>query len=98
MQTTSKHEELLNIQNSTDTDNKQSSHLMINDPIENTPFRLVGHTEKGWFIAMGNTRLTEFHFTKEEALEYLHDRHKVWDLMLTMMITVADAAIKTQTK
>lgn len=72
--------------------------IVTNKPIKNTPFRLVGNPKKGYFIALGLHRLTEYKPTQQETLIQL--KYNNWELILNMtttLITQMDE-IQKQTK
>lgn len=57
--------------------NSESTGMIENADIIGTPFRLVGivdHEKTGWFIAMGNERISDIHDTQEEALDLVIKR------------------------
>lgn len=59
------------------------------EPIENTPFFMVGSEKKGYFIALGNHRMTEPKPTKEEAREELEI--KKWNIIANLFIVMDEA-------
>lgn len=71
-----------------------SSKLVTNDPIKNTPFRLIGNTTQGYAIAMGNYRLTEPKETTEEALEELEFNQ--WNIFANMVVIIIQTYKKVQ--
>lgn len=74
--------------NATTTDNSNSSQLVEQEPIENTPFKVVGNENYGYFVALGNKRLTEPQPTKDEAIAHLTDHKKWWQIILNLIITL----------
>lgn len=83
--------ELLNSQLGSEETHKENSRILTNDPIDNTPFRLVGKEEK-YFIALGRTRLTQYYETEEGALSAIYDKH--WEIILHMIVTVLEGHIQ----
>lgn len=98
-----KNTELLDTsQNVENTDNKnlnykeENTQTVTREEVENTPFEIIG-TEQGYFLAMGNNRLTEFHLTVEELL-VKHDLVKDfegkafsqtnWNFLTTVIATI----------
>lgn len=59
--------------------------------IEGTPFTLI-NTEMGWFIAMGQARLTEYEETKERLEKMIEE--KDWGLMVSFAARIVDIALK----
>lgn len=50
-----------------DTHKQNSSELIERHPVEDTPFTIIGHPDKGYFLAMGMHRLTDYCKTKQEV-------------------------------
>lgn len=66
------------------------------EPIANSPFHMVGHKEKGYFISIGNHRLTEPQPTAAQALAVLEENK--WNIISNICIaiyTMMDATRKT---
>lgn len=58
----------MNTQNNTENNpNSNSSQLISRDPIQNTPFWIVGTEETGYMGVMGKYRITERFPTKEQV-------------------------------
>lgn len=66
---------------------KQSYSLIDREEIENTPFLLV-KTEHGYFLAIGNHRITELTKTREEQLEKIYSSNIDWLFLLTTVNAV----------
>jgi len=81
-----KQSEILNTQSNTEETLNKNSHLTTNEPIEETPFRLVGNTETGYAITMGKYRLTKWTKTKEEALNKLETES--WNIIANMIVVI----------
>lgn len=62
--------------------------LITNDPIPNTPFRLIGNTQQGYAIGIGNYRLTEPKPTEEEAIEELVLNR--WNITANMIVAITE--------
>lgn len=70
--TTTKQRDILNTQNNIENNpNSNSSQLISKDPIQNTPFWIVGTEETGFMGVMGKYKITENFKTKDEALQEL---------------------------
>lgn len=81
--TTNKHSELLQSQmNVKEMDNKNSSKLIEREHIPGTPFHVIGMKDKGWFLIMGNYKITEDYATKDEAINQLAESH--WNIILNL--------------
>lgn len=52
-------------------DKPTSSRLVEKEPVENTPFWLVGSEETGFFLTYNKYRITDTYETKEQALNRL---------------------------
>lgn len=65
--------ELLHTQLNVDETHKQesSSKLIEREQIPDTPFWIYGSEEKGYFLVMGNNKMSETKETKEEAVELI---------------------------
>lgn len=95
MSTTQK--ELLELQNGSEepnTNNPPSSQLVETEPIKNTGFQIVGNAEKGYFVALGQYRLTTFHKDKKELLKKVKD--KDWEIILALIGASIEAFQQTQ--
>lgn len=71
------------------THKQNSSQTVTNEPITNTPFRIIGFEREGWAIVIGQKRLTEWKKTKEEALEELNDNK--WNVLGAFIIAMIQA-------
>lgn len=71
--------------NSTDYSNE----LINREPIEGTPFQLI-KLENGFFLTMGNYRITEIYNTKEETLELINTQKLNWYTLLTIINTMIE--------
>jgi hypothetical protein len=77
-------------QNGEEVQNKQNSHseqIITNEPIPNTPFRLIG-TQYNYSIAIGMHRLTEPKESKEKALNELETQ--MWNIIGNMIVAVEE--------
>lgn len=86
-----KQKDILNTQSNAEETPKQNSLIIEREQIENTPFWTL-KTEEGWFLVMGDYRVTEVYETKEEVLECL-ERDK-WKIVLHLAIIVNDKFTK----
>lgn len=62
--------------------------LITNEPIEDTPFRLIGNPTNGYAIAIGMHRLTEPKPTIEKAKEVLLNVQ--WNLIANMIVAITE--------
>lgn len=62
--------------------------LITNEPIKNTPFRLIGNTTQGYAIGIGNYRLTEPKPTEEEAIAQLQIQQ--WNITANMIVAITE--------
>ena len=60
--------------------------------IEGTPFHSIYQEDKGWFIVMGNHRLTEPTKTQEEAEAQIS--FKDWNFVTRVIGVITDYTIK----
>lgn len=84
--------ELLNIQSNAEETDKQSStsELVKRIDIEETPFQAVKLVDKGWFIALGQYRLTDYKETEEECRLMAKEKH--WELLLSVISVIVETA------
>lgn len=84
--------EQLSIQsNVEDTDKQHSSNegeLTTNEQIENTPFYIRGNEALGYFLTMGDTRITELY--EDELSARLQIDHTNWNFTTTVMATIIE--------
>lgn len=77
------------LQNAEETPRENySDKLITNEPIEGTPFRLVGNLSQGYAITLGKYRLTEPKKTVMEALQPIVDHD--WNLIANTITTILD--------
>lgn len=77
--------ELLELQTSADTPDKEKSiskNETAYERVEGTPFALIKEND-AWFIAFGRYRASDLYKTKEQAKKDI--KQKDWDLILTTM-------------
>ncbi|AXH76649.1 MAG: hypothetical protein [Microviridae sp.] len=82
-QTKLKHQAISNVSSEPDTDNKENSRLLTREPIEKTPFYIVGNDEIGWKITWGKYALSEIIEMRTEADRWLENNH--WEATLQMI-------------
>lgn len=87
--------ELLKLQTSVEETNIDNKNLVSVETIDGTPLAVVGNDEEGYFIAMGQYKMTEIQKTKEEALENL--KYNEWNIILRMMSAVIEINEKMKT-
>lgn len=67
-----------------------NSALIQKIPIENTPFHAIGNEQDGYFIAMGNRKLTEQYQVKgQEEFKQLLE-YEQWNIVAQMMLVSQD--------
>lgn len=86
------------------TSKPSSSNLIINEPIDGTPLRLVGITDTsqdtlrikhGYFIALGNNRVSEIYNTQQEALDLVEMKTmETWNLIANIIVTMIETGKK----
>lgn len=82
--------------NSEDQTRQESGTLIYREKVPNTPFHIVGDTEKGYFIAMANWKVSE---TKSTIAECEIDvEAKDWRLITNVIITLAKIVLETDMK
>lgn len=88
------HKELLNIQTSVGGNgNKENlnGELIHREKVEGSPLWIVGSKEHGYFVAMGNHRLTESAKTISEAREKLvYEQYNIIANMIVQIIGTMD--------
>lgn len=80
----------------------KDSYLLLQEPIENTPFYITGNETTGYFLRMGHYRLTEYvpdsmitsekpTANKEEIVNFFLDylEEEKWNIVITMIAAVA---------
>lgn len=65
---------------------KEKSLIIEREQIENTPFWAL-RIENGWFLALGDNRLTPPYKTKKECIEHL-DKHK-WQVIMQVALIMS---------
>lgn len=60
-----------------------SEELVEREPIENTPFWILGNVTDGYFLAMGKFRVSPVFDEKSEVLDYMLIQQ--WNLILTII-------------
>lgn len=68
--------------------NNSKSTLITRERINKTPFTVIGNEETGYFIAMGDYRLTEIHKRIEQAMAEILE--EPWNVTLKMMSAIID--------
>lgn len=75
----------------TNTNNKQSNTQLVDkEHIDGTPFDIVGDEELGYFVAIGNYRITQTH-DKEDCRTMI--RVMEWELILGLIGACIETAI-----
>lgn len=88
-----KNTELLNTQTSAEeTDKQNSGELITRWKVENTPFTMVWEDGKGWMLAMGEYRVTEYYKTDDELETILKEKN--WDFLTTVIAIIIEQTNK----
>lgn len=82
-QTTTKQQASLNTQSSADTEGKENSPLLTREPIEKTPFWIVGNDEIGYKITWGKYSFNEQPLKKEDVQTWWE--HNQWKIILHLI-------------
>lgn len=75
-------------ENHSNNSNSNSTELVENYEIENTPFRIIGNEEEGYFTAFGKYRVSERYKTKEETEENFNV--KPWEILINTITACID--------
>lgn len=67
-----------------ETESKDDSLSIEREHVENTPFIIVGTKKHGYWLTMGEHRLTPIHKTKKEVIKVMNE--KSWTLISAVMI------------
>lgn len=81
--TNEEQEGIFNIQNNANETHKANSPLITHTKIDNTPFTITGNEEQGYFVRMGDYRLTDLHKTPGEAQQQIEEQH--WHITMRMI-------------
>lgn len=76
-------EDILNTQTSAEEIHNDNSPLITHKKVEETPFYITGNNETGYFVRMGDYRLTEIHKTEEEAATELKTNY--WHIIIRIV-------------
>lgn len=83
-------QEISSIQENADETRKKSSSLTEREKIENTPF-WVTRTEEGWFLVMGEYRLTEPNDSKLITIDKLITNK--WEIIMRMCAIITEKTL-----
>lgn len=90
--TQQKHTELLNTQlNAEENHNSTSSKLIEREPMENTPFWIIGTNEEGYFAVLGKYQITEKFPTKQAVRDHIDIF--VWEIIMKIVGIIASDLI-----
>ncbi|AXH78070.1 MAG: hypothetical protein [Microviridae sp.] len=78
------------------THNETSSKTTVNEQIEDTPFRIINIEEKGWFLAIGNVRITEPTEDKESLIQRVKSID--WSVIMPVITTFVEYVIDIKEK
>lgn len=94
-QTSTKQRDILNSQHNIENNpNSNSSPLIIREPIENTPFWIVGTEEKGYMAVMGKYKITEQFTTKEEVKQEIIK--KDWEVIIKVVSIIIQEVVANE--
>lgn len=79
-----------------DEGGEEGGKLIEHVEIEGTPFTITGSEEKGWFLRMGNYKLTEMMDDKEKIKEHI-DKNG-WLLTVDVIAVILDAEEKMRNR
>lgn len=77
-----------NAENENESNKNYSTKLVEREAYEDSPLMINRIEEKGWFITLGNKRLTEYYEKKYQIIDLLEK--PTWQLLITLMIAVHD--------
>ena len=84
--------EQLGIQSNAENTDKQHSsdnnELTTNEKIENTPFFVRGNDKMGYFITLGDTRISELY--EDEISARLQVNNNNWNFITTVIATITE--------
>lgn len=93
---TLKHAEQLNIQNNAEQNSNSNSSLIEREPVEGTPFWIVGNSEKGYIGVLGKYQITENQTNKQEVLNYIDEN--MWKVVMIIAGSIATDLINENNK
>lgn len=70
--------------------------LIVREPVEHTPFHVIGNEEKGYFLAIGMHRLTEPKESQHEAIECLDK--DFWNILTNVVIAMQRLVLEAEKK
>ncbi len=74
----------------------ENENLIEREPVQNTPFWIIGNKEEGYFLTMGKWRLTDKLTTMDEVEAYL-DEHS-YEIVMKMIICLQSANEEEEAK
>lgn len=66
-----------------------SSNLVENHTVDNTPFNIIGDKEHGYLLRIGRFRLSDRFETKEAVVQWMNDNE--WTLITNLILTLITA-------
>lgn len=86
--------DIYNIQpNANETHNKNSP-LIIHREIPRTPFVITGNEDRGYFVRLGDYRISDIQKTPEEAENELVEQH--WNVIMRMIASIVERFNETR--
>lgn len=95
-QTTTKHAEQLSIQSSHETEKQPNYPLLTREPLETTPFWIVGSEETGYKLTWGKFTFNDEPLKTKLDVKMWYSDH-MWDIVLHL-IAIAQATIENERK
>lgn len=90
--TPTKQGDLLNTQSNADgTHNSTYSKLIEREPMQNTPFWIIGTEEEGYFATLGKYQITEKFPTKQAVKDHIDTQ--VWEIIMKIVGIIASDMI-----
>lgn len=87
-------EDIYNIQPNGEETNKENSPLIEHEKIEGTPFTITGSPTKGYFLRIGDYRLTNMGLSKRSIIKQMEEEQ--WNIILKMIAVVIDREAQLQ--
>lgn len=66
----------------------KSNYLATDEQLEGTPFVIRWREGKGWFLTIGDTRITDPTNTKEETLDLM--KKDLWKIIAAMIVHIVN--------
>lgn len=80
--TNEEQEGTFNIPNNAGETHKENSPLIEHNELPNTPFHITGSKEKGYFLRLGDYRLTDIYKTEKQLFQQFEKQQ--WNIIMRM--------------